>query len=88
MLVHPTRWRRARLAVAYGGALAALILAAAGATAAKAGASPADSAAAPIVTTNDGSVRGAVVPRGTPSSGCPMPLPLSATCGGAPAVAG
>jgi para-nitrobenzyl esterase len=75
MLVDPARRRRARLAVACGGALAALILAVAGSTAAKAGASPADSAGSPVVTTNHGAVRGAVVPGGYAFLGLPYAAP-------------
>ena len=58
MNVHPDTWRRARLAAACCAALAALTLAAAGATAAHADGTASGSALAPIVTTNYGAVRG------------------------------
>ena len=60
--MNTTHWRRARLAAVCCAALAALTLAAAGATAATAGtraaASGSRSGGAPIVTTDDGAVRG------------------------------
>ena len=56
MILHPAHWRRARLAAASCAALTALILTAAGATAAHAGA--AASGSVPVVTTDEGAVRG------------------------------
>ena len=58
--MNTTHWRRARLAAVCCAALAALALAAAGATAATAGtrAVASGSGGAPIVTTDDGAVRG------------------------------
>jgi hypothetical protein len=63
MIMPLIRWRRARLAARYCAALAVLTLAAAGTTVARASAvaEPAGSGAAPIVTTQSGTVRGAVV---------------------------
>ena len=57
MIVHSAAGRRARLAAACCAALAGLTLTAASATAAGAGAAAHDSA--PVVSTNDGAVRGA-----------------------------
>jgi para-nitrobenzyl esterase len=58
MIVHAAPWRRARLAAASCAALAALALTAAGATAAHANA--AASGSAPVVTTNQGVIRGTI----------------------------
>src|SRR6266487_1836192 len=60
MIVHPAHWRRAQLAaIRFCVTLAALALAAAGATAATAAAAAASgSDSGPIVTTDDGAVRG------------------------------
>src|SRR5215470_13604848 len=59
MIVHPTHRRRARPAAACCAALAALTLAAASATAANAGtATTAGGSRGPVVTTDDGAVRG------------------------------
>jgi para-nitrobenzyl esterase len=60
MIVHPTHGRCARLAAACCAALAALTLAAAGATAANAGTATtaSGSGGSPIVSTDDGAVRG------------------------------
>jgi len=60
MIVHPAHWRRAQLAaIRFCVTLAALALAAAGATAATAAAAAASgSGSGPIVTTDDGAVRG------------------------------
>ena len=59
-IMNTTHWRRARLAAVCCAALAALTLAAAGATAATAGTrtTASGSGGAPIVTTDDGAVRG------------------------------
>jgi para-nitrobenzyl esterase len=56
MIVHPAPWRRAQLAAASWAALTALTLTAAGATAAHADATA--SGSVPVVTTNQGAVRG------------------------------
>ena len=60
MIVHPAHWRRAQLAaIRFCVTLAALALAAVGATAATAAAAAASgSGSGPVVTTDDGAVRG------------------------------
>ena len=47
-------------------------------------AASADSGTVPIVTIDNGAVRGLIVPGVTSSAGCPTPLPPPATCGGVP----
>jgi para-nitrobenzyl esterase len=74
--MNTTRSRRASLAAACCTALAALTLSAAGATAAKAGAAAVSgSGPGPIVTTDDGAVRGAAVPGGYAFLGLPYAAP-------------
>jgi para-nitrobenzyl esterase len=77
MIVHPTPWRRARLAAACCAALTGLTLAAAGATAATAGAAAAvsGSGGAPVVHTDNGVVRGVAVPGGYAFRGLPYAAP-------------
>ena len=77
MTVHPTHWRRARLAAACCAALTGLSLAAAGATAATADAAAAASGSggAPVVHTDNGVVRGVAVPGGYAFRGLPYAAP-------------
>jgi para-nitrobenzyl esterase len=74
--MNTTQWRRAPLAACYA-AVAALILAATGATAANAGAVAATRGhgGAPVVTTDDGAVRGMTVPGGYAFRGLPYAAP-------------